>query len=209
MTMKNNLILALVAGLSMAGVLRADDSSATAASPSAATDSSAAAASPTAATVAPNDAPGSLKAGKELLTDGKFEEAVAYFNGIGEQVADNGATKREPYRQLDLASAYLNLAKYQDAEDAANKAIALMKDLEPAWNDLGAAQVNSGNRADAIATYTKGIAQLNADNVDSSRLAENLKTLQIAAGITPTPTTADQSTTDTAAAAPVSPAAAQ
>jgi len=207
MTMKSNLILAMVAGLSLAGVLRADESAATAVSPSAATSSSAAADSGTASTVAPNDAPGSLKAGKELLSDGKFQAAVDYFNGIGEQKSGAGATKREPYRQLDLATAYLNLAQYQQAEDAASKAIAIMKDLEPAWNDLGAAQVNSGDRASAIATYTKGIAQLNADGVDSSRLEENLKTLQLAAGMTPT--TEDQSTTSTAAPASVSPAAAQ
>lgn len=178
---KKNLLLALVAGVSLTGILRADDSAASSASPSAATAAPAADSS-TATAVAKNDAPGSLKAGKDLLDNGKYAEAVAYFEGIGEQVADNGATKREPYRQLDLATAYLGLGKYQEAEDAASKALAGKKDLEAAWNDLGSAQVNDGKRDDAIATYTKGIAELKADSADFDRLDANLKALQAAAG---------------------------
>jgi tetratricopeptide (TPR) repeat protein len=181
--MKRNLFLAVVAGVALGGVLKADDTSTAAA----AVSPSAAMADTTTAAVATNDAPGSLKAGKDLLDEGKYDDAVTYFMGIGEQVAANGKTKREPYRQLDLATAYLGLGKYAEAEDAASKSIALDKDLEAAWNDLASAQVNDGKRADAMDTYTKGIAQLTADSVDYSRLSANLAALQAAAGITPTP----------------------
>jgi tetratricopeptide (TPR) repeat protein len=197
--MKRNLFLApaIIAAVALGGVLKADDTgtAATSVSPSAAMADTATAA------VTTNDAPGSLKAGKDLLDQGKYDDAVTYFLGIGEQVAANGKAKREPYRQLDLATAYLGLGKYAEAEDAASKSIALDKDLEAAWNDLASAQVNDGKRADAMDTYTKGIAQLTTDNVDFSRLSANLAALQAAAGITPTPA-------PTAVPAAVSPSAA-
>jgi tetratricopeptide (TPR) repeat protein len=198
--MKRNLFLALamIVGVALSGVVKADDTSTAAA----AVSPSAAMADTSTASVAANDAPGSLKAGKDLLDDGKYDEAVAYFTGIGEQVADNGKTKREPYRQLDLATAYLGLGKYAEAEDAASKAIALDKDLESGWNDLASAQVNDGKRSDAIDTYTKGIAQLTADSVDYSRLSANLAALQAAAGITPTPAPTVAATMAPAAASP-------
>lgn len=202
--MKKSLVFALSvsASLGIAGALSADDSamasSPTAAGAPAAAASTSATAAPSAA-VAPNDAPGSLKAGNELLSQGKYADAVAYFNGIGEQVADHGKAKREPYRQLDLATAYLGLGQYQQAEQAASQAVALKKDLEPAWNDLASAQVNEGMRDKAMDTYKKGIAELTTAKLDHARLDANLKALQAAAGETSDASASASGTTTTAA----------
>jgi tetratricopeptide (TPR) repeat protein len=174
--MKKHLLLGLAACVAMSGVLKADDSSAAAASPTAAAAPASDASSNS--VVAKNDAPGSLAKGKELLGEGKFAEAAAYFEGIGEQVAANGATKREPYRLLNLSTAYLGAGKFKEAEDAASKATEMIKDNPSAWNNLAAAQVNQGMRDKAIDTYTKAIAQLKADKADTSKLEDNLKVLQ-------------------------------
>lgn len=179
--MKKHLFLSLIAGVALSGVLRADDAassaSASTATASAAADTSTAATA-AATPVAANDAPGSLKAGKDLLNAGKYAEAAAYFEGIGEQVADHGKAKREPYRLLDLTTAYLDLGQFDKAVDTANQALALKKDFEPAWNDLASAQANLGQRDKAIDTYTKGIAELTADKEDASPLQTNLTALQ-------------------------------
>jgi tetratricopeptide (TPR) repeat protein len=176
--MQKHLILSLAASFALAGLLRADDAAPASTTPAAASDVSPAADASADTTVAANDAPGSLTAGKALLSAGKYAEAAAYFEGIGVQSADNGTTKREPYRLLNLSTAYLNLGKFKEAEDAANQAIALKKDLPGAWNNLGSAQANQGERPMAIDTYKKGIAELTADKADTSKLDANLKYLQ-------------------------------
>ncbi len=175
------LTLSACACLGLSGALRADAPAATSSTAATGSTAAAGAAAPDASGVAKNDAPGSLKKGKALLDAGKYADAVAYFTGIGEQVADHGKAKREPYRQLDLATAYLGENDYANAEKAAQAALALNPDLEGAWNDLASAQVNSGDRAAAIATYQKGVAQLTKDGADHSRLDQNLQSLQAAA----------------------------
>jgi tetratricopeptide (TPR) repeat protein len=206
---KMHLFLSLAACVALSGVARADDASASAATPSAAaTDASPTADAASNSPVAKNDAPGSLAAGKQLLNDGKFAEAAAYFEGIGEQVAANGATKREPYRLLDLSTAYLGLGKYSDAEDAASKATDADKDLAAAWNNLAAAQVNQGERDKAIDTYTKAIAQLQADKVDTTKLEANLAVLQAEADKKNGKKKAADAGGDTSAAASATPSAA-
>jgi len=199
--MNKHLILGLSFGVACAGILRADGATPAAKTDAAAADVKAAAtavASPAPAAakdaaksadakdaapaaVAKNDAPGSLKAGNALLDQGKYAEAAAYFEGIGEQDAANGKAKREPYRLLGLATAYLQLGKYAEAETAATQAVALKKDLAPAWNDLASAQVFQGQRDKAIATYTKAIADLKAAQVDTAKLEANLNAIQIEA----------------------------
>ena len=191
--MKKHLLLTLAASAALAGVLRADESAPSAATGTAAAPaaSAPAAAAPAAsapaaadakastpAAVAKNDAPGSVKPGNQLLDAGKYAEAAAYFEGIGEQAAANGATKREPYRQLGLSSAYIQLGKFKEAEGAAQKALDLNKDLAAAWNNLASAQGNLEGRDKAIDTYTKGIAALQADKVDTSKLEANLAYLK-------------------------------
>lgn len=172
--MKKHLLFTLAATVALAGVLRADD--APAAAPAAA--SATAAAKPEATPVAKLDKPGSLKLGNQLLDQGKYAEAATYFEGIGEQVKDNGAKKREPYRLNNLALAELNLQKYDDAIANASKAIALKPDLEAGYNNLAAAYSASGKRDQAVDTLTKGIAALKAAGGDTSKLEGNLKGIQ-------------------------------
>ena len=212
--MNKHLLLALAAGVAFAGVLKADDAAPAATTPAAAAATAAAPAADAKADtfVAKNDAPGSLKAGNQLLDAGKYEEASAYFEGIGEQSEANGKTKREPYRLLGLSTACLNLNKFKEAEDAASKGLDLKKDVAALWNNLASAQANQGERDKAIDTYTKGIAELQADKIDTTKLDANLKALQAAADAgkpkAKKETTADATgSTPDAAAAPVSPAA--
>lgn len=172
--MKKQLLFTLVASVALAGVLRADD--APAAAPAAASPT--AAAKPEATPVAKLDKPGSLKLGNQLLDEGKYAAAAAYFEGIGEQVKDNGAKKREPYRLNNLALAELNLQKYDDAIANAGKAIALKPDLEAGYNNLAAAYAAAGKRDQAVDTLTKGIAAVKAAGGDTSKLEGNLKGIQ-------------------------------
>ena len=170
--MKKTLLLTLAAGLVLSATVRAEE-----AKPAAAEAKPAAAAAKPAAAPAPvakNDAPGSLKKGNELLDAGKYEEAAAYFSGIGEQ----SSNKREPYRLLGLSTALVEAAKYDEAIVAAKKALEMKKDLSGAWNNLAAAQVRSGKRADAVATYQKAISTLKEAGADTSKVESNLAELQ-------------------------------
>jgi len=106
-----------------------------------------------AAPVAKNDAPGSVKKGNDLVDAGKFEEAVAYYEGIGEQTTANGHSKREPWRLIGLSKAYIELGKFDKAAENAQKAIDIDPKLGAAWNNLGSAQAQQGKRAEAIETY--------------------------------------------------------
>jgi tetratricopeptide (TPR) repeat protein len=183
--MKKHLLFTLAASVALAGVLRADDAAPAAdAKPAAAAPAAEAKAAPAAesktAAVAKNDAMGSLKAGNQLLDQGKYAEAAAYFEGIGEQVKDNGATKREPYRLNNLALAQLNLQKYDDAIANASKAISLKPDLAAAYNNLSAAYSASGKRDMAVDTLNKGIAAVKAKGGDTAKLEANLTGIQAA-----------------------------
>lgn len=159
--MKKHLILSLVAGIAFTGTLAAEEAA-----------TAAAAAAP--AAVAKNDAPGSLKAGNLLLDEGKFAEAAAHFEGIGEQ----SSVKREPYRLLGLSTALVELGKYDEAAAAAQKAVEIKDDLSGAWNNLAAAQARAGKRDEAVATYEKAIAALKEKGADTSKLEANLTELQ-------------------------------
>ena len=169
--MNKNLLLTLAASVALTGVLRADDA------PAAATKTAAAPAA-AAAPVAKNDAPGSLKAGNQLLDQAKYAEAAAYFEGIGEQVASNGAAKREPYRQSSLSLAYLNLGKFDQAIAAGSKAVELNKGLTVGWSNLAAAYGASGQRDKAVEALTNGAAAVKAAGGDSSSLEAKLASLQ-------------------------------
>lgn len=153
--MYKHLILAAVAGLALAGVARAEEAQA----------------KPT--PVAKNDAPGSLAPGKVLLDEGKFAEAAAYFEGIGEQVAANGAKKREPWRLNNWALALLESEQYAKAIEVAEKLLANNPEMGSAWNTLAAAQARSGLREEAIATYDKAIAKLKELGAATDRLESN------------------------------------
>ena len=173
--MNKHLLLTLAAGVALSGALRADDAAPAAASGTAAAPAAAAAA---ATPVAKNDAPGSLAPGKQLLDEAKYADAAAYFEGIGEQTTSNGATKREPYRQNDLALAYLNLGKYDQAIAAASKAVELNKGMAVGWSNLAAAYGASGQRDKAVDALTKGVDAVKGVGGDSSGLEAKLKSLQ-------------------------------
>lgn len=145
-----------------------------------ATDKPATEAKAAATPVAKNDAPGSITPGNQLNADGKFEEAIAYFEGIGEQSAANGHSKREPWRLVGLSSAQIGAGKFADAAASAQKAI----DIDPkngvAWNNLGSALAQSGKREEAIAAYDKGIATLKAAGADTAKLEGNVAPIKAA-----------------------------
>jgi tetratricopeptide (TPR) repeat protein len=161
--MKKHLILAAVASLAVAGMLRAEEAAAEAKA------EATAAATP----VAKNDAPGSLGPGKVLLDEGKFAEAAAYFEGIGEQVVANGTKKREPWRLNNWALALLEAGQYEKAAEIAQKLIDSNPEMEGAWNKLAAAQARNGMREEAIQTYDKAIAKLTELGGDISKLESN------------------------------------
>ena len=204
--MNKQLLLTLAATVALSGALRADDAAPAAASGTAAAPAAAAAATP----VAKNDAPGSLKAGNQLLDSAKYADAAAYFEGIGEQSAANGAVKREPYRQNDLALAYLNLGKYDQSIAAANKAVELDKGLTVGWSNLAAAYGASGQRDKAVDALTRGVDAVKGAGKDSSGLEAKLKSLQdlIEAGKPKVQREADAKATATAASTAASPTAA-
>jgi tetratricopeptide (TPR) repeat protein len=188
---KSSLYLAMAALIAAGGALRADDAAkpaADAAKPAADAAKPAADAAKPAAdaakpaeeakAVAKNDAPGSVKGGNDLNDEGKFKEAAAYFEGIGEQTTANGHTKREPWRLIGLSKAYFGLAQYDKAAEAAQKAIDIDKKLSPAWNLLAGSQANMGQRKEAIATYEKGIEALKSSGADTSKLEANMNVLK-------------------------------
>lgn len=172
--MKKTLLLTLAAGLVVSAGLRADDAKPAAAAAPAKAVAAAPAKAEAAAPVAKNDAPGSLKKGNELLDQGKFADAAAYFAGIGEQ----SSAKREPYRLLGLSTALLETEKFADAAAAAQKALDMKKDLSGAWNNLAAAEARSGKRAEAVATYDKAIEALKGAGADTSKVEANLNELK-------------------------------
>jgi len=159
--MKKHLTLSLAALLALGGMLKADEAAKEEAKEAP-------------AAVAKNDAPGSLKAGNLLLDEGKYEEAIAYFEGIGEQ----SSAKREPFRLLGLSTALVEAGKYEAAIEAANKAIAAKKDLSGAWNNLAAAYVRSGQRDKAVETYTSAIEAIKSAGGDSAKMEKNLAEIQ-------------------------------
>lgn len=187
--MNKHLILAAAASLALAGVVRADDAKPAAdAKPMAAKaeakadakamDAKADAKPAAAATpVAKMDKAGSLAAGKLLLDDGKYAEAAAYFEGIGEQVAENGAKKREPWRLNNWALALFDDKQYDKAIEIATKLTTSNPEIASGWNTLAGAQAANGKREDAIATYDKGIAKLKELGADAGKLESNKQAL--------------------------------
>jgi tetratricopeptide (TPR) repeat protein len=196
MQSKTTLTLGLGLALAIAApmALRADDAAASTspaaeAKPAMMAKPAAAAADASASTtdakaaptpVAKNDAPGSIMPGNQLNDDGKFAEAAAYFDGIGEQTASNGHKKREPWRLIGLAKAQIGLGKFDDAAATAQKAIDIDPKNGTAWNVLGSSQAQAGKREDAAATYAKGIDTLKAAGVDTAKLEANLAPIKAA-----------------------------
>jgi NADH dehydrogenase [ubiquinone] 1 alpha subcomplex assembly factor 7 len=164
--MNKHLILAAAAVLALAGTVRAEEAAAAAEAKAEATP------------VAKMDKAGSLTAGKALLDEGKYAEAAAYFEGIGEQVADNGAKKREPWRLNNWALALVEAGQYDKAAEVAQKLVDLRPEMSSAWNSLASAQARGGKRAEAVATYEAGIAKLKELGADTSKLEANLAAVQ-------------------------------
>lgn len=224
MQAKTSLTLIMALALTAPMALRADDmaSAAKADSSTASASTDAASSTPAAAAVATpvakNDAPGSITPGNKLNDDGKYKEAAAYFEGIGEQTAANGHTKREPWRLIGWANSEIGLGDFDKAAELSQKAIDIDPKNATAWNHLASSQAQAGKRADAIATYTKGIAALKAAGVDTAKLEANLAPLKDAqdkadmkAGKMPastSPTASADAAADTNAAASMTPAAA-
>jgi tetratricopeptide (TPR) repeat protein len=186
MQAKKSLTLIMALALAAPMAMHADDAATTSADTTTASTADAGSTTPAATAaatpVAKNDAPGSIKAGNALNDDGKYDAAAAYFEGIGAQVAENGNTKREPWRLIGWANAEIGLGNFDKAADLAQQAINIAPNNEVAWNHLGAAQAQGGHRDDAIATYNKAITTLKAAGVDTSKLEANLATLKQAAG---------------------------
>jgi tetratricopeptide (TPR) repeat protein len=162
--MKKTLLLTLAAGLVVSAGLRAEEVKPAAAEP--------AKAEAAAAPVAKNDAPGSLKKGNELLDQGKFADAAAYFAGL-----EQGGRQAQQAVGLALGAALLTDAG-EDAAAAAQKALDMKKDLSGAWNNLAAAEARSGKRAEAVATYEKALEALKAAGADTSKVEANLNELK-------------------------------
>jgi tetratricopeptide (TPR) repeat protein len=205
MTMQKALSLTLALAFAATAVLRAAD---TAPAVAAATPVPETKQAPT--PVAKNDAPGSIAPGNKLNEEGKFDEALAYFEGIGEQSVANGHSKREPWRLIGMANSESGMGKFDKAAEFSQKALDIDGKSVVAWNHLGSAQAQAGKRADAIATYTKGIAALKAAKMDTTKLEANLAELQAAveASKPKAQKTAEaKAAADTAAAAAVSPSA--
>lgn len=167
--LKWGFVVASALGLSLG--LQAEEKAAAAAESK---PEAAAEAAPKAEPVAKNDAPGSLKKGNALMDEGKWADAAAYFEGIGEQAASNGMKKREPFRLNNWSLALINLGEFAKAEEMAQKALDLKGDLAPAWNNLATAQANQGKRSDAVATLEKAIEAVTAAGGDTSKLESNL-----------------------------------
>jgi tetratricopeptide (TPR) repeat protein len=216
MQAKTSMTLIMALALTAPMALRADDTISAATTTSATADaaSSTPAAAAVATPVAANDAPGSITPGNKLNDDGKYKEAAAYFEGIGEQKSSNGHTKREPWRLNGWANAEIGLGDFGQAADLAQKSLDIdstSMSARVAWNLLGSAQAQEGKRADAIATYNKGIAALKAAGQDTAKLEANLAPLKdaqdkadIKAGKVPastSPTAAADASADTNAAA--------
>lgn len=126
------------------------------------------------------DAPGSLKAGKDLMEAGKYDEAAAYFEGIGEQVAANGLEKREPWRLNNWALSLLKAGKAEEAVKIAEKAVEVAPTNATIWNNLGSAVAATGDREKAVETWEKGIAKLGEAGVDATRLKKNANFIKAA-----------------------------
>lgn len=161
--MKKQILIVLAATMLLGGILMAEEAAT-------------AEAKEAPAAVAKNDAIGSLKGGNALLSEGKFEEAVAYFEGIGEQ----SSAKREPYRLVGLSTALVELGKFDEAIAAAGKALAISKNLAPAWNNLAAAYARNGQRDKAVSTYQEGIEAVKAEGGDTAKLEKNLADIEAA-----------------------------
>ena len=183
--------LALAMGLGLGAMLGAEEMAKPAAAAPAAAAPAAEAAKPVAAApaaaapaaepakpaVAKNDAPGSLKAGNALMGEEKWEDAAAYFDGIGEQMAGNGHKKREPWRLIGWSSALIRLEKYAAAAEKAQAALDINNTLAPAWNNLASAQGNQGMRTEAMESLKKGIEAVKGASGDTSKLEANLAEL--------------------------------
>lgn len=130
--------------------------------------------------VAKNDNPGSITPGNQLNDEGKYAEAVAYFEGIGEQVASNGHKKREPWRLIGLSAAQIGLKQYDKAAASAQAALDIDGKNGVAWNNLGSALAQAGKREEAIAAYEKGIAALKAAQMDTTKLENNVAPIKAA-----------------------------
>jgi tetratricopeptide (TPR) repeat protein len=124
-----------------------------------------------------HDAPGSLKEGERLLERRQYAEAAAYFERIGEQTRGRDAETREPRRLVGLATAYLQLGRYDETIIAATRALRKKAYLEDAWFDLGAAEVFELKRDKAKAIFIQGIAQLKAHHAATAKLEANLNFL--------------------------------
>lgn len=172
---RTNLTLGLAIAMATPMALFAED-----AAPAAAA-TAAPAAAPAAATIAKLDAPGSLKKGNALLDEGKYAEAAAWYEGIGEQVASKGNTKREPFRLNNWALAEIGLGNFEKAAELAQKSLHINSNNSSAWNNLASAQAQSGKRDKAIETINQGIESLKAAGADTSKLEANLVTLKDAA----------------------------
>lgn len=208
MTMQKILSITMAIAFAATVSLRAGDAAKSTKSTDAVASAKAEVVTKTAAPVVKNDAPGSITPGNKLNEEGKFDEALAYFEGIGEQVASNGHMKREPWRLIGMANSEIGLGKFDKAAEFSQKAVDIDSKNGVAWNQLGSALVQAGKRDEAITTYTKGIEALKAAGADTTKLEGNLEALKVAAEASKPKAQKTAEAAAAAAAVAVSPSAA-
>src|SRR5262245_4482992 len=170
--------LALAAALALPMAVRAEEAAKAAEAAKPAEAAAAPAEKKEMAAVEKNDAPGSLSKGNAMMGEGKYEEAAAYFEGIGEQTTANGLKKREPWRLVGLSTSLVHSGQYEKAAEVAQKLTEAYPAIPAGWNNLGAALGNQGKRQEAIDALTKGVEALKAAGADSSKTEANLAELQ-------------------------------
>lgn len=98
-----------------------------------------------------------LTKANKLHFEGKFEEAIEYYN-----LSINIEPTVEAYSFL--AWAYSQLGRNEEAIDKLNKAIALDENFGPAYNDIGTNLYNLGRNSEAITYFQTAITKMNSEN---------------------------------------------
>lgn len=126
----------------------------------------------------------SLKAAKQLLDEGKNEEASAMYEALGPQKA----TKTEGWRLNNWGLALLRREKAGDAAPVLEKAVASDPRNFTAWANLAAAYEKIGDRVKAADTFRRAIELLKAENalLASGKKSKDSEAVANAAPLSPT-----------------------
>ena len=125
-----------------------------------------------------------LKNAKELLDQGKLDEAAASYEALGPQKA----AKSEAWRLNNWGLALLRKDKAGDAVPLLEKAVATDSKNFTAWANLAAAYEKIGDRVKAADTFRKALELLRAENaaLASGKKARDHEAVANAEPATPT-----------------------